>query len=79
MADSQAEVEAETLCDTLSNAQALVETLADSLAELQAETLGDTLSDAQALVDTLPDLRKVLSTRWLTRKQTWRQRHLATQ
>ena len=49
------------------------------LADLEAETLGETLSDAQALVDTLPNLRKVLSTRWLTRKQTWRQIRLATQ
>ena len=48
-------MEAETLGDTLSDAQALVATLADSLAEVEAEALGDTLSDAQAMVDTVAD------------------------
>ena len=47
LADLQAEVEAETLGATLSDAQALGDKL--------AETLCDTLSDAQALVDTLAD------------------------
>ena len=75
LADLQAEVEAEMLDDKLSNAQALVETLADSPVEVEGETLGDTMSDAQALVDTLADLRKHWSTRWLTCKQRWRQRH----
>ena len=40
---------------TLSDAQALVDTMADSLAELEAARLAATLSDAQALVDTLGD------------------------
>ena len=78
LADSLAEVEAKTLSDTLSDAKALVDTLDDSLAEVDAETLGDTLSDAQAMVDTLADLRKHSSTRWLTRKQRWRQRRYVT-
>ena len=62
-------MEAETVGDTLSDAQALVDRLADSLAEVEADTLGDTLSNAQALVDTLADLRKHWSKRFLTRKQ----------
>ena len=37
--------------DTLSGAQALVDTLADKLAEVGVETLGDTRGDAQALFD----------------------------
>ena len=36
--------------------------------------LGEKLSDAQAMVDTLADLRRYSATRWLTRKQRWRQR-----
>ena len=48
-------MELETLGDKLSDAQALVATLADSLAEVEAETLGDTLIDAQAMVDTVAD------------------------
>ena len=72
--DLRAEVEAETLCDTLSNAQALVETLADSLAEVEQDTLGDTLSDALELVDTLANLSKHWFTGWLTGKHRWRQR-----
>ena len=60
-------MEAETLGDTLSDAQAVVDTLVASQAEVEAETLGDTLSDAQALVDS-----------WLTRKQRWRQRRWVT-
>ena len=71
---SQAEVEAETLGDKKSDAQALDFRLADSVAEVEAETLGDTLSDAYALVDRLVDLRKHWFTRWLTRNQKWRQR-----
>ena len=71
--DSEAEVEAETLDDTLIDVQALVDTLANSQTEVLAETLGDRLSDAHAQVDTLPDLRRHWSTRWLTRKQRWRQ------
>ena len=69
MAGSQAEVEAETLDNTLSDGKALVDTLADSEAEVEEETLGDTLSVAQALVHTLADFRKHWSTRLLTRKQ----------
>ena len=49
------EVEAEMLGDPLSDAQALVETIAESQAEVEAETLCDQLSDAQAMVDTLAD------------------------
>ena len=48
-------MEAETVGDTLSDAQALVDRLADSLSEVEGETLGDTLSDAQALVHTMDD------------------------
>ena len=48
-------MEAETLGETLSYAQALVDTLPDSLAEVDVETLGDTLSDAHALVESLAD------------------------
>ena len=48
-------MKAETLCDKLSDAQALVHMLADSLVEVEAETLGNTLSDAQPLVDTRAD------------------------
>ena len=58
----------------MSDAQALVETLAESQAELEAEILGDTLSDAQALVHTLAALHNHWSTLWVTRKQGWRQR-----
>ena len=50
MADSRAEVDVEMLSATLSDAHALLETLADSLAEVEAETLGDTVSDTHALV-----------------------------
>ena len=71
-------MEAETLGGTVSDAQALVDTLADLQAEVEGETLGDTLSDAQALIDTLADLLKHWSTRWLTRKKRWRQRRMAT-
>ena len=69
-------MEEETLGDTLSDAQAMVDTLGTevvvdtlvpSQAEVEAETLGDTLSDAQALVDS-----------WVTRKQRWRQRRYVT-
>ena len=67
-------MEVETLADTMSDAQALLDSLANSLAEVEAETLGDKLTDAQALVKTLADLRKHWSTRLLTRKQGWRQR-----
>ena len=76
-------MEEETLGDTLSDAQAMVDTLGTevvvntlnaSQAEVEAETLGDTLSDAQAMVDTLADLRKHYSTRWLIRKKRWSQR-----
>ena len=67
-------MEAETLRDTLRDAKALVEPLDDSLSEVEAEKLRDTLSDAQAMVDTLADLRKHYLTRWLIRKQRWRQR-----
>ena len=70
-------MEAETLGDRLSDAQALVDTLDDFLAEVEAESLGDTLSDSQALVDTLADLRKHWTTRWLTRKRMWRPTHQA--
>ena len=56
-------MEAEKLGDKLSDAQALVDTLADSLHEVEAETLSDTLSDAKVLVDTLADFRKHWSTR----------------
>ena len=55
LADSVAEVGAETLGDTLSDAHALVDTLSDLQAEVEAETLGDKLRDAQHW-----------STRWLT-------------
>ena len=74
LANSQAEVEAESLPDTLSDAQALVEKLADSVAEVEKETLGDTRSDAQAHVDTLAKFRKHCSTCCMTRKHRWRQR-----
>ena len=37
--------------DTLSDAQALVETLADSVAEVEDETPGDTRGEAQPPVD----------------------------
>ena len=49
------EVEAEMLGDPLSDAEALVDTLADWPAEVEAELLGETLSNAKALVDTLAD------------------------
>ena len=55
MADTPAEVEAETLGDTRSDAHALVDTLADSLAEVEAETPFDTRSDTQALLDPVAD------------------------
>ena len=45
-------MEAETLGDTLSDSQALVETLADPVAE-EDETPVDTRGDAQALFDSL--------------------------
>ena len=48
-------MEAETLGDTLSDTQALVDTLGDSAAEVEAERLGDTLRDGQALFETLVD------------------------
>ena len=48
-------MEAETLGETLSYAQALIDTLPDSLAEVDVETLGDTLSDAHTLVELLAD------------------------
>ena len=48
-------MEAETLGDTLSDAQALIDKVADSLAEVKVDTLGDTLSDVQALVETVAD------------------------
>ena len=54
-------MEAETLGNTLSDAQALVDTVADSLAKVEAGTLGDTLSNAKALVETLADFRKYWS------------------
>ena len=38
-----------TVCDTLGNKQALVDTLADTVAEVEALTSGDTLRDAHAL------------------------------
>ena len=41
--------------DTLSDAKALVETLADTVSELEAKTTGVTRGDMQALVDTLAD------------------------
>ena len=72
--DSQAEVEAQTLGDTLSDVQALVEKLAESQAVLEAEILGDTLSDSQALVHTLAALHNHWSTLWVTCKQRWRQK-----
>ena len=74
LADSLAGVEAETLGEKLSDAQALGDTLSDSQAEVEAETLCDTLSDTQALLDTLADLHKHWSTRRLIRRQRWRQR-----
>ena len=46
-------MEAETLGEKLSDAQALVDTLADYVGEVEAETLGETLTDAKALLDTL--------------------------
>ena len=57
----------------MSEARALIETVADMLPQVQAETPGDTLSDAQALVETLADFSKLWSTSWLSRKQRWRQ------
>ena len=42
----QAEVKAETLTEKLSDAQALLDTMADLEAKVGAETLGDKLSDA---------------------------------
>ena len=71
-------MEAETLGGTLRYAQALVDTLVGSQVKMQAETLGDTLSDSQAMLETLADLRKHSSTRWLSRKQRWRQRRYVT-
>ena len=41
------------LGDTLSDANALIETLAHTVAEVDAETLGDTLSAAHPMVQTL--------------------------
>ena len=55
LADTVAEVKAETPGDTRGDAQALVNTLADTLAEVETETVGDTRGDAQALVDTMAD------------------------
>ena len=55
LADAFAEVQAETLAKTRSNAQVLVDTLAGTLAEVEAETLVDTRGDAQELVDILAD------------------------
>ena len=69
LADSQAEMEAETLGGTVIDAPALVDTLPGLQVKMEAETLGDTLSDAQAMVDLLANLRKHWSTRCLTRKQ----------
>ena len=40
--------------------------------------LGDNVSNAHPMVDTLADLRKQWSTRWLSRKQRWRQTRYAT-
>ena len=48
-------MDVETLHDTLSDAHALVKSLAYTVAEVEGETLGDTLSDAQALVESLAD------------------------
>ena len=56
-------MEAETLGETVSDAQAVFDTLVASQAEVETETLGDTQSDMQARL-----------TRWLTRKQRYRQR-----
>ena len=53
--DSQAQIEAETLGDTLSDAQTVVDTLVALQAVVEAETLGDTQSDMQAMVDTVAD------------------------
>ena len=70
-------MEAETLGDTLSDAQALVDTLVASQAEVQEETLGDTercagtgrqLADSQAEVeaetldDTQSDMQAMVDT-----------------
>ena len=52
-AASLSEEERETQADTLSDAQALVETLADSLPEVDVDTLAETLSNAHALVESL--------------------------
>ena len=46
MADSLAEVEAETLGDSLTDAQELVDTLAELVADEEVETPGDTRGDA---------------------------------
>ena len=74
MADLEAEVKAETLGNTLSDAQALLDTMADSKAKVGAETLGDKLSVAQEAVETFAELHQHWPTRWLTRKHRWRQR-----
>ena len=59
LADTLAEVEAETLGDRLGELEAepLVDRLADTLAEVEAETLGDRLGELEAepLVDRLAD------------------------
>ena len=67
-------MEAETLGDTLSDAQAVVDTLSDWVADMEAEMVREKLSDAQAMVDKLAAFRKYWSTRWLTRKQRYGQR-----
>ena len=64
LVESQAEVEAETLCNTLSDAQPLVDTLAESKAEVEQRRRRHTElcaatgrhggGLAQALVDTVP-------------------------
>ena len=51
LADTLAEVQNLTPCDTRGDARALVDSLADTLAEVEM-TLGDTWGDAHALVDT---------------------------
>ena len=48
-------MEAETVGDTLSDAQTMVDTLAYSVAEVAKRSKGDTRRAAQALVDTLAD------------------------
>ena len=56
VADSLAEVDVETLGDTVSDAHALVKSLADTVAEVEVETPGETRGDAQALLDTVAAL-----------------------